>query len=339
MLVQVLGISVSITLTVLSFLDWISFGSLLILSVLNGLLKGLDMPLRHTIVTETVDNRADWTNAIALNSVMLSSSTLLGPAIGGILIGTVGVKYCFLYDSLTYIAAMVTLKAMYFRPNPNHANPQADDTWKKLREGLVYISSMPPIRVILAIIALQALVGFSYTALLPIFAADILQGDATTMAKLSMAGPIGALTSCFYLSLRRGIVGLERLIRLSQGMIGLGLISFALSRTVWLSLAILVVLGSFAILHISCSNTIIQTLVEDDKRGRVMSFYALAMVGMMPFGNLLAGTLAQTITAPGALIFCGTASILGSVWFSAQMSQVTHWIQRGTSSPTSVVGG
>lgn len=132
MLVQVLGISVSITLTVLTFLNQISFGSLLILSILNGMLKGLDMPVRHTIVTETVDDRSDWSNAIALNSVMLSSSLVLGPAIGGLLIATVGVKYCFLYDSLSYVAAIVTLKAMQIQPKLPSVELQVNNTWQKL---------------------------------------------------------------------------------------------------------------------------------------------------------------------------------------------------------------
>ena len=326
LLVQVLGISVSLTLTVLTFLDVINFGSLLILSVLGGLLKGLDMPIRHAIVPETVDDRADWGNAIALNSVMLSSSLLLGPAIGGILIATVGVKYCFLYDSLSYIAAWVTLAAMHLPPKLPSVPPQNKETWQKLREGFWYVARMQPIWVILLMLALQSLVGISYIALMPIFAADVLHGNASTMATLSMAAPIGSLLACIYLSLRRGISGLERLIALSQAAIGVGLIGFALSRVVWLSLSALVLVGGFSILQIASSNTIIQTLVEDDKRGRVMSFYALALVGMLPFGNLLAGSLAQMMSAPGALIVCGSICILGSVWFTSQVRMVTHWL-------------
>lgn len=338
MLVQIFGISISITLTVLSFLEMLTFPSLLILSVLNGMLKGLDMPLRHTIVTETVENRDDWGNAIALNSVMLSSSTLLGPAVGGLLIAFGGVKYCFLYDSLTYIAAIVTLKAIQIQST--HSAPgEGNNTWQQLREGFEYICKVQPIRTILLMIALQGLVGLSYTALLPVFATDILHGNASTMATLSMTGPIGSLSACLYLSLRRGILGLERLIPLSQALIGIGLIGFALSKTIGLSLVILLVVGGFKILQIASSNTIIQTLAADDKRGRVMSFYALAMVGMMPFGNLLAGTLAQTVGAPNALILCGFVCILGAIWFSSQVSRVTHWIKREINDPQSIVSG
>jgi MFS family permease len=330
MLVQLLGISVSVTLTALTFLDVINFGSLLILSILNGMLKGLDMPVRHTIVPEMVDNRSDWSNAIALNSVMLSSSLVLGPAIGGILIAMVGVKYCFLYDSLSYIAAIATLRAMQIQPKPRLVVAQINDTWQKLREGFQYVSGMQPIRAILILLALQGLTGISYISLMPVFASDVLGGNAATMAELGTAAPIGALFACFYLSTRRSILGLERLIMLAQACIGLGLISFSLSRQLWLSLPILVLVGGFGILQITSSNTIIQTLVADDKRGRVMSFYALAMVGMMPFGNLLAGSLAQVIGAPNALLVCGCCCIAGSIWFASQVPQVSRWIQRET---------
>lgn len=332
MFVQVLGISVSATLAILTFLDVLNFGSLLILSVLNGMLKGLDMPVRHTIVTETVDDRADWGNAIALNSVMLSSSLVLGPAIGGILIATLGVKYCFLYDTLSYIAAIATLRAMQIPSKTQPVATQIQSTWQQLGEGFQYVKSMQPIRVILLMLALHGLVGISYVAILPIFAAEILQGNATTMAILGMAGPTGSLFACAYLSLRRSILGLERLIMLAQVAIGLSLISFSQSRQLWISLVTLVLVGGFGILQITSSNTIIQTLVTDDKRGRVISFYAMAMVGMMPFGNLLAGSLAQLIDATNALVFCGSVCVLGAIWYSSQVSQVSHWIKQETDS-------
>lgn len=328
MLVQVIGISVSISLTVLTFLDLISFGSLLFLGILNGMLKGLDMPVRHTIVTETVDDRNDWSNAIALNSVMLSSSLVLGPAIGGVLIATVGVKYCFLYDSLSYVAAIVTLKAMEIPRQKTAIATQLNSTWQKLWEGFQYVRSVQPIRVILLMLALHSLVGISYISLLPIFAAEVLHGDAKTMAALGTAAPIGSLFSCVYLSMRNRILGLERLILFAQAASGISFIFFSVSRQLWLSLFMLVLIGGFGILQITSSNTVIQTLVADDKRGRVMSFYALAMVGMMPFGNLLAGSLAQWLGAPLALTVCGSICILGAILYSYQVAQIRRWIQR-----------
>ncbi|MBD2495253.1 MFS transporter [Nostoc sp. FACHB-280] len=326
MIVQISGISVSLALTILTFANLITFPILLVLSVLNGLLKGLDMPVRHTIVTETVDDKADWSNAIALNSVMLSSSLVLGPAMGGILIATLGVKYCFLYDTLSYIPAIFTLLAMELKARPMQSLTSFRDTFGKLREGFEYVSQFQPIRAILLMLALHGLVGMSHVALMPIFAAKILNGDATTMAHLSTSAPIGSFFACLFLSIRRGIIGLERVIVTSQVLIGMSLISFSLSRQVSLSIIILVLVGCFSILSITSSNMIIQTLVAEDKRGRVMSFYALAMVGTMPFGNLLAGTLAQNFGATEALIICGSLYVLGACWFYAQLPGVRHWI-------------
>jgi MFS family permease len=328
MVVQIVGISVSFALTIMTFTNWITFPILLVLSVLNGMLKGLDMPVRHTIVTETVDNRADLSNAIALNSVMLSSSSVLGPAMGGILIGTLGVKYCFLYDTLSYIPAIFTLIAMRLPVRTTQNLTNLSDTFEKLREGFEYVSKFQPIRAILLILSLHGLVGMSHVALMPIFAAKILNGDATTMAHLSTSAPIGSLLACLYLSIRRGIAGLERLIVVAQTLIGISLISFSLSRQVGLSIIILMFIGCFVILLITSSNMIIQTLVAEDKRGRVMSFYALAMVGTMPFGNLFAGTLADNFGATNALIVCGSLSLSSALWFSTQLPAVSRWIAR-----------
>ncbi|MBD2299013.1 MFS transporter [Nostoc sp. FACHB-87] len=332
MIVQISGISVSLALTILTFTNLITFPILLALSVLNGLLKGLDMPVRHTIVTETVDDKADWSNAIALNSVMLSSSLVLGPAMGGILIATLGVKYCFLYDTLSYIPAIFTLLAMELKARPMQNLTSFRDTFAKLREGFEYVSQFHPIRAILLMLALHGLVGMSHVALMPVFAVKILNGDATTMAHLSTSAPIGSFFACLFLSIRRGIIGLDRVIVTSQVLIGMSLISFSLSRHVSLSIIILVFVGCFSILSITSSNMIIQTLVAEDKRGRVMSFYALAMVGTMPFGNLLAGTLAQHFGATEALIICGSLYVLGAWWFYAQLPGVRHWIAGETKS-------
>ncbi|MFN9359015.1 MAG: MFS transporter, partial [Pseudanabaena sp.] len=178
MFVQIVGIAVSLALTILTFTNLITFPILLVLSVLNGMIKGLDMPVRHTIVTETVGDRADSSNAIALNSVMLSSSLVLGPAVGGILVATLGVKYCFLYDTISYIPAILTLQAM--RLPAIHANIRTSlgETFQKLREGFVYVSQTQPIRAILLMIALKGLVGMAHIALMPVFAAEILNGNA-----------------------------------------------------------------------------------------------------------------------------------------------------------------
>lgn len=326
MLVQILGLIVSFTLTTLTFLGFVDYRLLMIVAILGGFLKGLDMPVRSAIVIETVDDRADLGNAIALYSAILSSSMLIGPAIGGMLLATVGAKYCFLYDSLSYIIALLTLAAMRLAPTPK-SNVSYNEIWQKLQQGFSYVYTILPIRVILLVLALNGLTGMSYMALLPIFAADILKGDGGTMGLLTAASSVGSLLACVYLSLRRQVLGLERLIALSLVIIGMGQIAFALSRELWLSVLILVVIGGGGMLQVSGGNTIIQTLVEDDKRGRVMSFYTLAVVGTLPLGNLLAGSIAQYIGATNTIIACGVICFAEAVWFGRQLPILGNYIR------------
>lgn len=330
MLVQVLGIIVSFTLTTLTFLGFVDFRLLLTISILGGLLKGLDMPVRYAIVIETVDDRADLGNAIALYSGMLSSSLLIGPAIGGILLATVGAKYCFLYDSLSYVVALLTLATMRLKSTPKPEQRQINDTWQKLQAGFSYVYSVIPIRIILLLLALHGLVGISHMSLLPIFVADILKGGGDTMGLLAGASSVGSLLACVYLSSRRQVLGLERLMALSPLTIGIGLIMFGLSTHIWLSSLILILIGGGGMLQVSCGNTIIQTLVEDDKRGRVMSLYSLALIGTLPLGNLLVGTLAQYIGASNTVIGCGIFCLLESIWFARQLPFLTSWIKLKT---------
>jgi MFS family permease len=275
-----------------------------------------------------VSDRADLTNAIALNSIMLSSSRLIGPAIGGILLATVGAGFCFLFDSLSYIAAIWALASMRLPKQPSQL--QKTNTWKALKEGFNYVYNFRPVRTILLLLAMQGLFGISYMAVLPIFAADILHGGASALGFLSASGAVGSVLACAYLSQRRGIVGLERIIGLCPAAIGLGLIAFSLSRSFLLSLLILVFVGAAGTLQVACSNTVIQSIVEENKRGRVMSFYALSLVGMLPLSNLLAGTLAHYLGAPYALMVCAIACILGSVWFIRQLPVLTRSIRLAT---------
>lgn len=329
MLVQLMGMTVSSTLTALVFTGMASFQFLLILSVLLGVVKGLDMPIRHAFVSEIVNDREDLANAIALNSIMLSSSRLIGPAIGGILLATVGAGFCFLFDSLSYLGAIWALTSM--RLTDNSIPKQTRNTWKLLKEGFNYVNTFLPIRTILLLLAMQGLFGTSYMALLPVFAADILQGGASALGFLSASGAVGSVLACAYLSQRRGIAGLERLIGFCPAAIGIGLIAFSFSRSFLLSLMILVLVGGAGTLQVACSNTVIQSIVEDSKRGRVMSFYALSLVGMLPLSNLVAGTLAHYLGAPQALVVCAIVCIAGSVWFIRQLPELTKSISSADS--------
>ncbi|MBD1855071.1 MULTISPECIES: MFS transporter [Leptolyngbya] len=333
-IVQLLGMVVSGTLTALVFTGMANFQSLLLLSVLLGMVKGLDMPIRHAFVSEMVTEREDLANAIALNSIMLSSSRLFGPALGGILLATVGAGFCFLFDTLSYLAAIWALASM--RLNRPAISKSKVSAWKSLKEGFNYVQNFLPVRMIILLLAIQGVFGISYTALLPVFAADILRGGASSLGFLSASGAVGSVLACVYLSQRRGIAGLERTIGLCPAVIGIGLIAFSVSRSFLLSLVILVFVGAAGTLQVACSNTVVQSIVEDSKRGRVMSIYAMSLVGMMPFSNLIGGTLAHYLGAPQALMVCAIVCFLGSIWYGQKLPDLTRSIQMVTASRQSV---
>lgn len=333
--VQFMGMSVSLTLTGLTFTGLVNWGSLVILGMLVGLIKGLDMPIRHAFVVEMVEDKGDLANGIALNSAMLSSSRLIGPALGGLLIASFGVQACFLFDSLSYLPAIAVLAAM--RLAPNVASVQTQSTWQKLQEGFFYIIQTPPILHILMLLSLQGIFGMTYMAMLPIFAADILQSGPETFGFLGASAAVGSVLACLYLSLRQGVGGLVSIITLCPAVIGLGLIAFAVSRSVGLSALILVLVGGVGTLQVASSNTIVQVLVDDDKRGRVMSFHALAFMGMMPISNLISGGLAHLLGAQNTLLVSGMAVIGASVWFSRHWGSTRQWVATATAvAPTQV---
>ncbi len=325
-LVQILGISVSATLTLVTALELAEFWSLLILSILGGVLKGLDMPVRHAFVVEMVEDRQDLSNAIAINSTMLACSRLMGPAIGGILLATVGVKFCFLYDTISYIAAIWALAVMTLPASKPMQISQRISTWKRLREGFNYVADFLPVKAIILLLALQGIFGFAHVVLLPIYAAEVLQGGEKILGWLSAAPAFGAILSSIYLSQRRQVAGLERLIALCPFSIGVAAIAYAFSTVLWISLPLLVIMGGISTLHISCSNTVIQTIVDDSKRGRVMSFYSLSLIGMLPICNLFTGTLAHWLGAPNTLLVTGSICVLASAWFWRQLPLISKSI-------------
>lgn len=323
LLFQWIGISISLILTLVTFLDLANFWTLLILSMFSGLLKGLDVPVRHAFVTDMV-SRELMSNAIALNAGFLHGARLLGPALGGIIIAKFGAKYCFLYDSLSYIAAIIAILAM--RITPQTMEPQTSNPLQKLKEGFEYAYQYLPIRSILLLLATASLVTTGYITLLPIFAVEILKGGADTLGFLSASGATGSILACIYLSFRHHVTGLDKLIAFGPFMMGIGLILFSQSHVFWISQLILVLVGWSSTLQIAASNTVLQLIVENSKRGRVMGFYAMCFMGMAPFGNLLAGTLANYLGTPNTLILGGLLCIISSLVFIQNLPFLTKLI-------------
>jgi MFS family permease len=267
-----------------------------------------------------VEDRTDLGNAIAINSSMANGARLIGPAIAGVVIGIVGEGWCFLIDGISYFAVIASLLLM--RIEPLSIQRKANTMLEQMREGWDYVSTFRPVRTILLIFALVSLMGYPYSVLLPIFAAQILHGGAYTLGWLTTASGVGALISALSLAVRKSVVGLTRMIQIASAVFGAALILFGLSHNLWLSLLIMVFAGFGMIQTASVSNTIIQTLVPEDKRARVMGYYMMAFFGTAPFGSLLAGALAHRIGAQHTVILTGAVCIAGSIWYTLELPKI-----------------
>jgi len=318
---QALALLQSLAMAVLTLTGVIKTPHIILLSVCQGLINAFDMPARQAFVVEMVEEREDLANAIALNSSMVNAARLIGPSLGGVVIAAIGEGWCFMIDALSYLAVIASLLAMTLTSRMIQPIREAN-ILQQLREGWNYAVRFAPIRDILLLIGLVSLVGMPYTVLMPVFANDVLHGGPNTLGLLMAASGVGALTGAMLLAARKSVLGLGKYIPLTAGAFGAGLIMFSFSRVIWLSLLLMVVSGLGFMIQMAVSNTILQTIVDEDKRGRVMSFYTMAFMGTAPFGSLLAGSVADRIGAPHTLLFGGIGCLLGAIWFATTLSNL-----------------
>ncbi len=317
---QALAMLQSLALAWLTLAHRITIEEVLILSVFQGFINAFDMPGRQSFMVQMVEDRTDLSNAIAINSSMVNLARLLGPSIAGLLIAATNEGWCFFVDGLSYVAVIVSLLMMRL--------PAVSETRSKismvtqLREGWSYAAESVPIRTILLLFSLISLMGWPFMVLMPVFAAQVLHGGPHTLGFLMGAVGVGSLVSALALVLRRSVRGLTRIIPIAASAFGVGLIGFGLSRSLALSLPLMLLTGFGMMQGVTASNTIIQTLVDENMRGRVMSYYTMAFVGMAPFGSLLAGALAHVIGAPHTVMVSGVACIFGAIWFWSQLPKL-----------------
>jgi MFS family permease len=322
---QVLAMIQSLALAALAFTGYINLWWVIGLALCQGLINAFDMPARQAFVIEMIEERADLGNAIALNSSMVNGAKLVGPAVAGVLVATAGAGVCFLIDGISYLAVIYSLLAMKVAPaQPRAAHKSA---WQELAEGWKYVAESPAIRSILLLLALVSVIGMPYTVLMPLVAADILHGGAHTLGFLMAMSGVGALASGIGLALRRSVIGLGRRIAISAAVFGGGLILLGVSRSLTVSLLLMAVTGFGMMQQMAASNTILQTIAADDKRGRVMSFYTLSILGMNPIGSLLAGGVAARIGVPVTMIGAGAICLAGAVWFYWKLPEIRRVIR------------
>lgn len=298
---------------------------IIILSLAAGFINSFDIPIRQAFTVEMIESKEDLGNAIALNSSMVNAARLIGPSIAGILIASFGEGVCFLLNAISYLPVIVSLAVM--KIHRKILFPKSKHVFLELKEGVIYAFNFLPIKIILLLLALVSLMGVPCQVLMPVFAKDIFHGGPHTLGFLMAMSGMGALAGAIYLAARKSVLGLGRIIALSAGLFGMGLIGFSVSRVLGISLVVLLFTGFGMMVQMAASNTILQTIVEEDKRGRIMSFYTMSFMGMSPFGSLLAGVLANKIGASNTLLFGGICCIAGALIFAMKLPLIREKIR------------
>lgn len=325
---QALSMVQSFALAALTLTHRITVPQIVWLSVFQGLINAFDMPARQAFVIEMVESREDLPSAIALNSSMVNASRLIGPSIAGAVIAAVGEGWCFFIDGVSYIAVIASLLAMHLVRRQIAARASyKGHGWEEFVEGWHYVTRSVAIRSLLLLLALISLVGMPYTVLMPIFAGDVLHGGAHTLGFLMGASGVGALVSAGMLAARKSVLGLGRIVAMTAAIFGAALIGFSASRMLWLSLLMMVATGFGMMQTMAAINTVLQTIVDEDKRGRVMSFYSMSFVGMAPFGSLIAGGVASHVGAPWTLAVGGAMCVVGALWFTRELPAIREKVR------------
>jgi MFS family permease len=322
---QLLSMIQAFLLAILTLTNNIQIWHIIFLSVFSGIINAFDMPTRQSFVVHLVEDKADLPNAIALNSSMFNTARLVGPTIAGILISTLGEGLCFLINAISYIAVIVALLMMKFSITQNIYHQK--NVLGGIKEGLKYAYKFKPIRVLLLLLGVVSLTGAPYTVLMPVFARDILHGNANTLGLLFGAVGIGALIGAVYLASRKTVLGLGKWITIAALIFSFALILFSFSRNIFLSLAVMLFAGFGMMVQMASTNTLLQTIVDDDKRGRVMSLYVMAFMGTAPIGSLIAGTLASKFGAPYTILSGGILCLIVSIIFAKYLPTLRTYIR------------
>ncbi|HTI65110.1 MAG TPA: MFS transporter, partial [Gemmatimonadaceae bacterium] len=314
---QALSALQSLALAVLALTGIITVPWVLVLQIAQGIINSFDTPARQSFVVQMVEDPADLPNAIALNSTMVNASRIIGPSIGGIIIAAVGEGWCFLIDAISYLAVIWSLIAM----RVTRAERRSHETTmlEELRAGVQYVTRFPPVRTALILLGVVGAMGMPYTVLMPLVASQTLHGGAHTLGFLMTATGVGAVTGALYMASRRTVLGLGRVMVVATLAFGAGLVAFGLARTVWFALIVLIVIGAGFMIEMAATNTILQTIVEERLRGRVMAFYTMAFLGTAPIGSLLAGIVADRVGVSATIIGGGVVCIAGAIWLAVRL--------------------
>jgi MFS family permease len=325
-LAQVCFMLQALAMTLLVMLNLIGVWHIIVLSIVFGFISAFDAPARQSLVIDLIGNPRNLGNAIALNSALFNGARLIGPAIAGLIIAAVGEGICFLINTLSFVAVIGALMMIRI---PERKHFKQEDSFKKsLTEGLQYTFRTVPIRNLILILACISLFGSPFIILLPAYAKEVLHGSSDTLGFLMSAMGAGALTAALIMAARKTVIGLGKIISVNTALLGAAVVLASLSKSLLISLAVLYIGGLAMILSLASVNTMLQTIADEDKRGRVMSFYAMALMGTTPIGNLLSGTVASRIGLSYALLIGGSITILAAGWFEVKRRSMRKMVRR-----------
>lgn len=308
----------ALILAILTLTGIIQVWHIVLLSISIGITNAFDMPLRQAFVIHLIDRSEDLVNAIFLNSSSMNLALLIGPAIAGTLIAAFGEGICFLTNALSYIAVIAALLLMRMKVTHIH-KANGTNIFQEFKEGLKYVSNSFLMRNIIIYLAIASLVGMSYVVLMPIFAKEILHGNAQTLGFLLSTAGVGALFGALYLAGKKSILGLGKWICIASLILGLGLVGLAFVDKFLIALILLFFIGFGMVVIIASCNTLVQDIVDDDKRGRVMSLYTMAFMGTTPIGSLFGGVIAHKIGVPHTFLLTGLIMIISALVFSTKL--------------------
>ncbi len=318
---QTASMLLAFVLAALALTNLIQIWHIFVLASLLGVVNALDIPTRQAFVVDMV-GKGDVVNAIALNSTMFNGARIIGPAVAGVLLETIGEGWCFFANAVSYIAVIAGLLLMRISIQ-NHDRSQSS-AFHSIMEGFSYVAHTRPVRALLLMLGLFSLLAMPYVVLMPIFADKILHHGASGLGLLMGASGIGALAGALTLATRQGVHGLGRWVAVSAVGFGVSLILFSMSRWFWISAVLLLPVGFSMMVQMASSNTLIQVMVPDNLRGRVMAVYSMMFMGMAPFGALLAGTIAHHIGAPATLKIGGFVCIAAATVFRLRLPALRY---------------
>jgi MFS family permease len=323
---QTISMFQSFALAVLTFSGHITVPAIVALNAVQGMVNAFDMPARQAFLTTMISDREDLANAIALNSSMFNAARLVGPSVAGLMIATAGESWCFFVDGVSYMAVIIALVAMKDIRRMSRHEARAGIV-EHLLEGWRYVFGFRPIRSLILQLAWLCLVAMPFSVLMPVFADEILGGGPYTLGFLMGASGFGALSGALWLTTRKSVVGLGRVILTNTIVFGGGLIGFALSRSLPVSIVFMTITGFGMMVQMASTNTVIQTIVDEEKRGRVLSFYTMSFLGTAPFGSLLAGWLSSRIGAPHTVVLSGVLCIATAAWFARELPAIRELVR------------